>query len=199
MYLGIYKKKQRPLSQRSLLFFSSEARKGLAVASATTIAGFGLGLHRGVVGLLERHVLHQRLGDDELLHDLALLVDGLTDHSLLYAVSVVPMAFSYIAAVCLLFMRRPDWLAPLGLPGRMALTCYIMQSVIGVLLFYGLGLGLGTTFGLITIELTAVIVFLFQIVVCRLWLRYFRFGPLEWVWRMLTYGRYFPILHSESS
>lgn len=124
---------------------------------------------------------------------------GLTVHSLLYAVSVVPMAFSYIAAVCLLFLRRPAWLAPLGWPGRMALTCYIMQSVVGVLLFYGLGLGLGTTFGLITIELTAVIVFLFQIVVCRLWFRYFRFGPQEWVWRMLTYGRYFPILHSESS
>ena len=73
------------------------------------------------------------------------------------------------------------------------LTCYIMQSVIGAILFYGLGFGLGTTFGLITIELTAVIVFLFQIAVCKLWLHYFRFGPLEWIWRMLTYGRYFPI------
>ena len=103
------------------------------------------------------------------------------------------MSFSYIAAVCLLFLKRPAWLMPLGQPGRMALTCYIMQSVIGVILFYGLGFGLGTTFGLITIELTAVIVFLFQIAVCKLWLHYFRFGPLEWIWRMLTYGRYFPI------
>lgn len=76
------------------------------------------------------------------------------------------------------------------------LTCYIMQSVIGAILFYGLGFGLGTTFGLITIELTAVIVFLFQIAVCKLWLHYFRFGPLEWIWRMLTYGRYFPISRS---
>jgi len=83
MYLGIYKKKQRPLSQRSLLFFSSEARMGLAVASATSVAGFGLGLHRGVVGFLERHVLDEGLGDHELLHDLALLVDGLTDHDAL--------------------------------------------------------------------------------------------------------------------
>ena len=118
---------------------------------------------------------------------------GLTVHSLLYAVSVIPMSFSYIAAVCLLFLKRPAWLMPLCQPGRMALTCYIMQSVIGAILFYGLGFGLGTTFGLITIELTAVIVFLFQIAVCKLWLHYFRFGPLEWIWRMLTYGRYFPI------
>ena len=122
---------------------------------------------------------------------------GLTVHSLLYAVSVIPMSFSYIAAVCLLFLKRPAWLMPLGQPGRMALTCYIMQSVIGVILFYGLGFGLGTTFGLITIELTAVIVFLFQIAVCKLWLHYFRFGPLEWIWRMLTYGRYFPISWKE--
>ena len=118
---------------------------------------------------------------------------GLTVHSLLYAVSVIPMSFSYIAAVCLLFLKRPAWLMPLCQPGRMALTCYIMQSVIGAILFYGLGFGLGTTFGLITIELTAVIVFFFQIAVCKLWLHYFRFGPLEWIWRMLTYGRYFPI------
>lgn len=118
------------------------------------------------------------------------------DILLLYAVSVIPMSFSYIAVVCLLFLKRPTWLTPLGLPGRMALTCYIMQSVIGAILFYGLGFGLGTTFGLITIELTAVIVFLFQIAVCKLWLHYFRFGPLEWIWRMLTYGRYFPISRS---
>ena len=75
----------------------------------------------------------------------------------------------------------------------MALTCYISQSEIGVLLFYGLGLGLGTTFGLVTIEAMALDVFFLQMVLCRLWLSYFRFGPLEWLWRMLTYGRYFPI------
>ena len=77
--------------------------------------------------------------------------------------------------------------------GRMALSCYISQSVIGIVLFYGLGLGLGTTFGLVTIELTAFIVFCVQTVLCRWWLGYFRFGPLEWLWRMLTYGRYFPL------
>ena len=75
----------------------------------------------------------------------------------------------------------------------MALTCYLSQSVIGILLFYGLGLGLGTTFGLVTIEAMALGVFFLQMALCRLWLSYFRFGPLEWLWRMLTYGRYFPI------
>ena len=116
---------------------------------------------------------------------------GLTVHSLLYAVSVIPLAFCYIAAVCLLFQSHDNMLKPLASPGRMALSCYITQSLMGILLFYGLGLGLGTMFGLVTIEVTALVVFLLQIALCQLWLRYFRFGPLEWLWRMLTYGSYF--------
>jgi uncharacterized protein len=76
----------------------------------------------------------------------------------------------------------------------MALSCYISHSLIGILLFYGLGFGLGTSLGLVYIELIALVVFFIQIIVCRIWLNYFRFGPLEWLWRMLTYGRYFPII-----
>ena len=121
---------------------------------------------------------------------------GLTVHSLLYAVSIVPMAAGYITAMCLWYQSSIvnyqfsifNWLAA---PGRMALSNYISQSLIGVLLFYGLGLGLGCSFGLVYVELTAFAVFVLQIVVCKWWLRHFRFGPLEWVWRMLTYGRYF--------
>ena len=120
---------------------------------------------------------------------------GLTVHSLLYAVSVIPLALSYVCGVGLMTLSpkagiKGGWLAA---PGRMALTCYISQSLIGILLFYGLGFGLGTSFGLVHIELTALAVFLLQVVGCHWWLRRFRFGPLEWLWRMLTYGRYFPI------
>lgn len=120
---------------------------------------------------------------------------GLTVHSLLYAVSVVPFALAMVCAVCLLYLRRPSaavftWLAA---PGRMALSCYIGHSLIGIVLYYGLGFGLGTTMGLVYVELTALTAFLFQVLSCRLWLHYFRFGPLEWVWRMLTYGRRFPL------
>ena len=120
---------------------------------------------------------------------------GQTVHALLYAVSVIPMALSYVALVCLLYLRRGDaavfrWVAA---PGRMALSCYIGQSLIGIFLFYGIGLGFGLSLGLVYIELTALAVFLFQVLLCRLWLRYFRFGPLEWLWRLATYGHYFPI------
>lgn len=120
---------------------------------------------------------------------------GLTAHSLLYAVSVIPQAFGYIALFCLLFMRRPtnrvfSWLAA---PGRMALSNYLSQSLIGVLLFYGLGFALGCSMGLVYIELTALAMFVVQIIVSGWWLQCFRFGPLEWIWRMLTYRNYFRI------
>ena len=121
---------------------------------------------------------------------------GLTAHSLLYAVSVIPLAFAYISAFALVFVRVNAFrkiFSMLAAPGRMALSNYIGQTLIGILLFYGLGFGLGTTFGLIHVVLTAFAVFLLQILLSRLWLRHFRFGILEWFWRMLTYGHYFPI------
>ena len=120
---------------------------------------------------------------------------GLTAHSLLYALSVVPMALAYVSAVCLVLLRWPEarLFQLIAAPGRMALSCYIGQSLIGILLFYGVGLGLGTTFGLIHAELVALAAFLVEVVLCRLWLLRFRFGPLEWIWRMLTYGRRFPL------
>lgn len=116
---------------------------------------------------------------------------GVVFHSLLYAVSVVPMGLAYITGICLLFLRKRDWRIweYLAAPGRMALTNYIGQSVSGMLLFYGVGLGLGASIGLSGTEVIAVGVFLLQIAFCTIWLHYFQFGPLEWIWRMLTYGR----------
>lgn len=126
---------------------------------------------------------------------------GRTVHSLLYAVSVIPMAAVYIVGVCLVYLSCPEapafrWLAA---PGRMALTNYISQSLIGIVLFYGLGFGLGTSFGLIYIELTALAIFLIQVMLSLIWLHYFRFGPLEWLWRMCTYGQYFKIVKNVES
>ena len=75
----------------------------------------------------------------------------------------------------------------------MACTNYLGQSVIGVLLFYGIGLGLGNRVGLLGTELIALGVYGFQIAFSTLWMKHFRFGPVEWVWRMLTYGEVLPL------
>lgn len=109
---------------------------------------------------------------------------GAAVHSLLYAVSVVPLGIAYMLGVCLLL--RP--FEPLRHAGRMALSCYIGQSLAGIVLFYGVGFGWGTSLGLVHIEIVAVAVFVVELLLCRLWLHYFKFGPLEWIWRMLTYG-----------
>ena len=116
-----------------------------------------------------------------------------TVHSLLYAVSVVPMALAYISGLCLYSRSNPhlfDFLCPAG---RMALTCYLTQTLVGIALFYGVGLALGTQLPLVLVEVIAAATFLVQTLCCRLWLALFRFGPLEWLWRMLTYRRYFPL------
>lgn len=121
---------------------------------------------------------------------------GLTVHSILYLVSVFPLGFAYVAGICLLYLKHPEWkiFSIFAAPGRMALTNYIMQSVIGMLLFYGIGFGLGSKIGLWQTELIVMGVFLFQIVFSHFWFALFKFGPLEWIWRMLTYGKWFNIL-----
>ena len=123
---------------------------------------------------------------------------GAVMHSVFYLVSVYPMGFAYAAAFCLLYNRCPEggtWKL-LALPGRMACTNYLGQSVIGILLFYGIGLGLGNRVGLLGTELIALGVYAFQTAFSALWLRYFRFGPVEWIWRMLTYGKKLPLRNS---
>ena len=87
----------------------------------------------------------------------------------------------------------PRMLGVLAATGRMALTNYLMQTILCTSLFYGHGLGL---FGrLERLEQLAVVVgvWILQLAWSPWWLRRFRFGPLEWAWRSLTYGRRQPM------
>jgi len=78
----------------------------------------------------------------------------------------------------------------------MALSNYLMHSVAGVIAFYGLGFGLFGRLSLTGAVIAALAFFMLQIVVSRWWLGRASFGPAEWVWRMLTYGRRFPLMRS---
>jgi uncharacterized protein len=113
----------------------------------------------------------------------------------LYALGVGPLALGYAASFGLLWLRPGPrrllrQLAPIG---RMALTCYLGQTVIGTLLFSGLGLHLAGQVGPTLLWPLAALVILLQLLLCRWWLRHFRFGPIEWVWRSLSYGRMQPL------
>lgn len=100
------------------------------------------------------------------------------------------LAIGYASALALLFLRRAPF-ARLVAIGRMALTAYLLQSVLAVAVFAGLRLydRLSTVSALVVV--TAI--WLVLLVICPLWLRYFRVGPAEWFWRSITYGRLQPL------
>lgn len=121
---------------------------------------------------------------------------GLTAHSAIYTISVFPMSFAYISMICLWYIQDPERkiFRLFAAPGRMALTNYLMQSVFGMIIFYGIGFELGARTGLVYVEWIAAAVFGIQIVYSYAWLHYHKYGPFEWGWRMLTYGKWFKLV-----
>jgi uncharacterized protein len=108
---------------------------------------------------------------------------------------VPSLSCGYVALCCLIWLdsrarHRLRHFAPVG---RMALTNYVGQSVICSLIFYGTGLGLGGTMGPTYYLPIGFAVYAVQVLASRFWLERFTFGPLEWVWRMLTYGQRVPL------
>jgi uncharacterized protein len=107
-----------------------------------------------------------------------------------YMFSVFPMGFAYGAIFVLIWNRSPKALEFLSPAGRMALTNYLMQSIICLTIFYGIGLNYAGDLGPVAIGSWACLIFLFQLAFSKLWLSLFKYGPLEWVWRCLTYGKF---------
>ena len=118
-----------------------------------------------------------------------------------WAVGTIPLAeagilalsAAYVCSVCVLFYSSTRWqqrLSHLAPVGRMALTNYLTQSVLYLVLFTGAaGLQLLGRVGPAICLVLSVVIFGGQMAVSRWWLRRYRFGPVEWVWRTLTYGR----------
>lgn len=117
-------------------------------------------------------------------------------HEISAALGASLLALGYIAALSLAFQSGAgSTLTGIFAPvGRMALTNYVAQSLIGILVFYGIGLGLGGSVGPSIYLPIGIAIFVWQIIVSRLWLARFRFGPLEWMWRCLSYGRSVPLI-----
>lgn len=95
-------------------------------------------------------------------------------------------------SACFLTLDQPSRqrsLRPFCAAGRASLSCYIAQNIVGTLLLFGWGMGYGGQLTAGESALLAVFLFATQSAVCLLWFRYYRFGPLEWLWRSATYGR----------
>ena len=120
-------------------------------------------------------------------------------YKLLWRLGVLTLAIFYICTIILIYERNKSsrllhFFTPVG---RMALTNYIAQSVIGFFIFYRFGLGFYGQVGPAISIVLATIIFVFQALVSQWWLKQFRFGPLEWAWRSLTYGKLENMNHSE--
>ena len=83
--------------------------------------------------------------------------------------------------------------------GQMAFTNYLMQSVMGTLFFNGYGLGYFGELEFYQLYIVVAEIWLIQIVFSVFWLNYFHFGPLEWLWRSLTYGKRQPIALTQAT
>lgn len=117
---------------------------------------------------------------------------GLLESSL-YAVAVPALALAYAATFALLWVAAPRRLALFEPVGRMALTNYLLQSVIGLLMFKTVGFGMMGRVSVTAGTLLVFIVYSLQVIFSHAWLLRYRFGPAEWLWRSLTYGKRQPM------
>lgn len=108
----------------------------------------------------------------------------------------VPLALGYASLV--LMLSKLDWAriirVPLAAVGRMALTNYFLQTLLCTTFFYGYGFGNFASIEFPRLWLVVLSVWTINIVFSLLWLRVFSMGPLEWVWRALTYRQLVPIV-----
>lgn len=94
------------------------------------------------------------------------------------------------------FKRFFEWLRPVG---RMAFTNYLSQSAICAILFYGFGFGLFGRFERYDLHYIVAAIWILQIAFSHIWLRFFHYGPLEWLWRSLTFWKLQPTLKKQAS
>ena len=115
-----------------------------------------------------------------------------------YALGVAPLAMAYVALFMLAFQTEPgkkilSILAPVG---KMAFSNYILQTLAGNFVFLNAGLGFMGTIGPVYYTLFGVLFFILQIIISTIWLRFFNYGPIEWLWRSATYRKWQPMRKS---
>ena len=110
-------------------------------------------------------------------------------------IGTVVLALGYASVVLLLTQlpRIGRTLMVFAPTGKMAFTNYIMQSLVFSAIFFGWGLGLFGKLGAAAALLIGVVVYVAQVIISAWWLGRFRYGPLEWLWRTLMYGKRQPM------
>ncbi|RYZ16556.1 MAG: DUF418 domain-containing protein, partial [Myxococcaceae bacterium] len=150
--------------------------------------GLVLGVLGNGAGVLVQHLRLAGLLDPAKAHWMFTL-------SAIQELGYLGLAAFYVAAFALLFQKERwrRWLGVLAPVGRMALTNYLMQTVVSLCLYDGWGLGLIGKLPPSRCVALTLVVFALQIPFSHAWLSRFRFGPAEWLWRSLTYGQRQPM------
>ena len=187
-YYGIWDMLSMMLIGMALLkwgFFSNTLRT--STYSMWLLIGYGLGIPIGLLltridfsvfrdqgAFIDRWVSNPWTWSE--LRRLLLTIGHASLLMLLYRSNIVPWLMKALAAV-----------------GQMAFTNYLMQSIICTIFFYGYGFGYYGNLHLHQIYYVVGAVWIFQIIFSLIWLKYFRFGPFEWLWRSLTYWKAQPM------
>lgn len=108
--------------------------------------------------------------------------------TIVYAIGVVPLGLAYAASFVIAAQRLPGVMTAFAAPGRMALTNYLAHTLLGIVIFYGVGFGLYRSVSPWLVGAIALAIFGAQMLWSRAWLRRFPQGPMEALWRRLTYG-----------
>ncbi|MEO7983744.1 MAG: DUF418 domain-containing protein [Bacteroidota bacterium] len=122
-----------------------------------------------------------------------LKINGLYE-TIFYALGVAELAMVYVALFMLSFQKTAGKkiLSVLAPVGKMAFSNYILQSLTGNFVFLGPGLGYAGQVGPFWYTILGIGFFILQVILSTIWLKYFNFGPLEWLWRSATYKKWQP-------
>ncbi len=150
---------------------------------------FGWGLALGLAGSALT-LLRETLWEEAALPFYARQLAAASEY-----VGIRALGFAYASGFVLAarsgYVRK--WFAPLAAVGRTAFSNYLLQTVVAVVLFFGVGFGLYGRVNPVLGALIAVVTFMAQSAGSVWWLSRFRYGPAEWVWRSLSYARLQPL------
>jgi uncharacterized protein len=149
---------------------------------------FGWGIFIGLVCMGAERILNATTGYEVFGKQQAALVPQFFG-DVIFAYGSTFLALGYASGIVLLAQtgRGKHLLAPCGAAGRMALTVYLSGSIMFGTLFYGFAFGKAFYLGPAAVTGYAVLFFAIQIMFATWWTNRFRFGPMEWLWRSLTY------------
>lgn len=149
----------------------------------TLLVGYGVGIPLGY------QYFH---GFELLVKDIGKYLDNYTvQHQQLYDIRRVLLCMGHVSLIMLLYRSGLlNWLMrALANVGQMAFTNYFMQTVFCTFFFFGYGLGYYNKLRFHQLYYVVFAIWIFQLIISPIWLRYFKFGPFEWLWRSLTYWK----------